>query len=251
MAVARRFLWSLRSRRQRSDMTFKSLRSMAGTRPATTRESCEMSSTSPNSRHVRIVEVEPIFSVELPAGVFSFGASTAGDLTLAHVRVRVEDRQGRSANGWGAIFLSHPWAFPGTDPDGQRKNDLMKALVTAYGSRLAGGEVWGHPLDHFLAIQPELGPIAATVAAERGIAAAIPALFSLVSLSPLDAAIHDAYGNLHGVSSYDALGADDLSWDLSRVLGDEFTGRYPGDEVRSTPAAVPCRFRTRSAPSTR
>jgi L-alanine-DL-glutamate epimerase-like enolase superfamily enzyme len=196
-----------------------------------------MSSTSPNARHVRIVEVEPIFSVELPAGVFSFGAATAGDLTLAHVRVRAEDRQGRSADGWGAVFLSHPWAFPGTEPDGQSKNELMKALVAAFGERLAGSDLWGHPLDHFLAIQPELHSIAARIAAGRGIPESIPALFSLVSLSPIDAAIHDAYGNLHGFSTYDALGAVDLDWDLSRVLGDGFAGRYPGDELRSMPVA--------------
>lgn len=188
-----------------------------------------------NSRHIRIVEAEPIFSVERPAGTFSFGASTAGDLTLAHVRVRVEDRQGRSAEGWGAIFLSHPWAFPGTEPDGSAKNELMKALVMAYADRLAGSDLWGHPLDFFLAIEPELGEIAVRVASERDITVAVPPLFGLVSLSPIDAAIHDAYGNLHGVSSYDTLGPDDLDWDLSRVLGSAFAGKYPADAIRRTP----------------
>lgn len=189
------------------------------------------------SRHIRIAEVEPFFSYERPAGMFSFGASTAGDLTLAHTRVRVEDRQGRSAEGWGAIFLSHPWAFPGTEPSGDTKNELMKALVAAYGVRLAVSDEWGHPLDHFLAIQPELGSIAARLAGELGITQVIPALFTLVSLSPIDAAIHDAYGKLHGISSYDALGADDLTWDLSHVLGPTFADRYPGDAVRKTPAS--------------
>ena len=190
-----------------------------------------------NPRNVRIIEVEPIFTVERPAGTFSFGASTANDLTLAHVRVRVEDRTGRTADGWGAIFLSHPWAFPGLEPDGVAKNELMKTLVSAYGVRLAGSDLWGHPLDHFLSIQPELGPIAADVAAEREITVPVPAMFSLVALSPIDAAIHDAYGNLHGASSYDLLGADDIGWDLGRVLGDDFAGRYPGDVLRPVPAA--------------
>jgi L-alanine-DL-glutamate epimerase-like enolase superfamily enzyme len=191
---------------------------------------------TPNARHVRIVEVEPFFSVERPAGTFAFGAGAAGNLTLAHVRVRVEGRRGGTAEGWGAIFLSHPWAFPGPEPDGATKNGLMQALVTTLGARLTDGD-WGHPLDHFLAIEPELSQIAARVAAERDVVVNIPALAHLVSLSPIDAAIHDAYGNLHGVSSYDALGPDDLDWDLSRLLGLEFAGRFPGDVPRRLPVA--------------
>ncbi|MDQ3657462.1 MAG: mandelate racemase/muconate lactonizing enzyme family protein [Chloroflexota bacterium] len=190
---------------------------------------------SPNPRHVRVTEVEPFFSVERPAGMFSFGASTAGDLILAHVRVRIEDRGGRSAEGWGAIFLSHPWAFPGATPDGDIKNALMKALVTACGERLAGSDLWGHPLDHFLAIEPELAAIASEAASEHDVAVPVPALFNLVSLSPINAAIHDAYGNLHGVSSYDALGPDDLDWDLSRVLGGDYAGLYPASALRPSP----------------
>ena len=54
---------------------------------------------------------------------------------------------------------------------------------------------------------------------------------------PIDAAIHDAYGNLHDVSSYDTLGPDDLDWDLSHVLGPEFAGRFPGDVPRPAPVA--------------
>ncbi|HYH11602.1 MAG TPA: enolase C-terminal domain-like protein, partial [Thermomicrobiales bacterium] len=43
------------------------------------------------------------------------------------------------------------------------------------------------------------------------------------------------YGNLHGGSSYDVLGADHLDWDLSRVLGESFASRYPIDYLRSAP----------------
>jgi L-alanine-DL-glutamate epimerase-like enolase superfamily enzyme len=193
-----------------------------------------------NPHHVRIAEVECHFSVEHPAGTFSFGAATTGDLTLAHVRVRVEDRAGRSATGWGAIFLSHPWAYPVSALNGPAKNELMKGTVVALGNRLAGSDLWGHPLDHLRAIEPELPVIASTTAAAHGVTEAIPPLFSLVSLSPIDAAIHDAYGNLHGRPSYATLGADHLDWDLGDVLGNAFKGRYPGEFLRQTPeSSVP------------
>ena len=193
--------------------------------------------SSPTERAIRITEVEPIFSIEVPAGTFAFGAATIGALTLAHVRVRVEDRQGRSADGWGAIFLSHPWAFPGGEPPAEVKDRLLRTLISGYGLRLAGSDAWGHPLDHFLAIQPELPGIAASVAEEFEIAVPVPDLVTLVALSPIDAAIHDAYGRLHGRNSYHLLGADDLAWDLSRVLGQEFAGRYPADFLRAEPVA--------------
>lgn len=193
---------------------------------------------SPNSNHVRVVEVEPHFSVERSGGAFGIGASTIGDLTLAHVRVTVERRDGRWANGWGAVLLSWPWAFPGDVPDGETKDALMRALVTMFGKVLVGGGAYGHPLDHFLAIEPELHKIAGEVASNMGIDVPVPPLCSLVALSPVDAAIHDAYGTLHDVSSYDVLREDHLDWDLSHVLGESFARRYPGDSLRTAPAAT-------------
>ena len=190
---------------------------------------------SANSNHVRVAEVAPFFSVERSGGAFGIGVSTIGDLTLAHVRVTVESRDGHRADGWGAILLSWPWAFPGTDPDGETKDALMRALVIAYGEALVQHAGFGHPLDHSLAIEPELGRIAAAIASGMGVDAPVPPLCALVSHSPVDAAIHDAYGNLHGVSSYDTLTADYLDWDLSRVLGDTFAGRYPADYIRPEP----------------
>lgn len=186
---------------------------------------------------VRIVEVEVFFTTERPLGVFAFGGSIAGDLTLCYIRVKVADRKGRSANGWGAIFLSHPWAFPGAKPDGATKDRLMREIVVALSVRLEGSDIWGHPLDHFLAVEPELATLAARIAVEQGVSVGVPQLCALVCLSPIDAAVHDAYGNLHDVNTYEALGAENIGWDLGRVLGPTFSGRFLSDVVRSEPAA--------------
>jgi L-alanine-DL-glutamate epimerase-like enolase superfamily enzyme len=190
-----------------------------------------------NDRAVRIIEIEPHFSSEHPDGTFAFGAATMNDLTLAHVRARVQDRAGNEADGWGAIFLSHQWAFPGPSPDAATKDALMRDLLGAYGNRLAGSDTFGHPIDHFLALQPELPGIAFRVATEHGISQPVPDLFGLVALSPIDAAIHDAYGKLHGVSTYDTLGPDWFATDLASVLGPSFGGRSLAEFVRPAPAA--------------
>ncbi len=186
---------------------------------------------------VRIVAVEPHFTLETPAGEFAFGAGTAGALTLAHVRVRVADTTGAEADGWGAIFLSHPWAFPTTEVSAEDKDALMRGIVEALGDHLAGQDATGHPLDHFLAVEPELAGIAAKVAEAQGVRVPVPPMCTLVCLSPIDAAVHDAYGKLLGVNAFEALGPDHVSWDLSRVLGDDFAGKYLPEYLRETPVA--------------
>jgi len=190
-----------------------------------------------SDRAVRIVEVQPFFSTEHPDGAFSFGASTINGLTLAHVRVRVADRQGREADGWGAIFLSHLWAFPGAIGSSEFVDALMRDLVSAFAGRLAGSDLHGHPIEHFLAIQPELAGIARRTAAARQFEQTIPDLFNLVALSPIDAALHDAFGKLHAASVYDTLGPDWLSLDLAMVLGTDPAGRTLDSFFRIKPAA--------------
>jgi len=43
-----------------------------------------------------------------------FGAQVVTGAVCARVRVRVEDRQGRSAEGWGETPLSVAWVWPST-----------------------------------------------------------------------------------------------------------------------------------------
>ncbi len=54
----------------------------------------------------------------------------------------------------------------------------------------------------------------------------MPRLAQLVAASPLEAAIHDAYGKTLGENSYNLLSADFVNADLSEYLTDEFAGEY-------------------------
>ena len=52
----------------------------------------------------------------------------------------------------------------------------------------------------------------------------IPPLCTLVTASPFDAAVHDAYGKLHRRNCFQTLGPEFLKNDLSHYLGPEFRG---------------------------
>jgi L-alanine-DL-glutamate epimerase-like enolase superfamily enzyme len=86
-------------------------------------------------------------------------------------------------------------------------------------------------------MEPELARIAADVAADMALAVPVPSLCALVSFSPIDAAMHDAYGKLYHTNSFNTLDANFLAWDLSRVLGRDFAGIYPSDYLRFRPVA--------------
>jgi hypothetical protein len=54
----------------------------------------------------------------------------------------------------------------------------------------------------------------------------MPPLAQLVAASPLEAAIHDAYGKTLGANSYNLLGPEFVHHDLSHYLTPEFAGEY-------------------------
>ena len=97
---------------------------------------------------------------------------------------------------------------------------------------------WGHPIDLTLALETSYAAAAEEIS--RGMAEPIPPLCTLVTASPFDAALHDAYGKLHGRNSFSTLGPEFLRNDLGHYLGPEFRGetldRYiPANPVRSLP----------------
>jgi L-alanine-DL-glutamate epimerase-like enolase superfamily enzyme len=55
---------------------------------------------------------------------------------------------------------------------------------------------------------------------------------ALVSASPADAALHDAFGNAAGIDVYQGYGPQYMDHDLSMWLGPKFTGRYISDYLR-------------------
>jgi L-alanine-DL-glutamate epimerase-like enolase superfamily enzyme len=181
---------------------------------------------------VRVLEAQPYFSDEKAREPLKFGASVMDQVTYCHVRVRVENRRGQVADGWGAIFLSDFWAFPTPRIEHAVRDQAMRRVTQAVCARFAEYKEWGHPLDIFWALEPELAGINQRICAAMALPEEMPFLGALVCASPVDAALHDAFGNVNGISSYAGYGPDWVSHDLSTYLGEGLRGRYLCEFVR-------------------
>ena len=66
---------------------------------------------------------------------------------------------------------------------------------------------------------------------------AIPILCTLVCASSFDAALHDAFGKVHGLNCYRTYGPDFMNHDLGHYLGNDFTGESLDRYIRKMPQA--------------
>ena len=78
---------------------------------------------------IRILELTPFFSDETPRVPLKFGAVVMDRSKYCHVRARVENRAGRTAEGWGAIFMADVWAWPSPAVGHEDREALM---ITEY-----------------------------------------------------------------------------------------------------------------------
>src|SRR6266571_3985760 len=124
-----------------------------------------------------------------------FGTETVTSVTCARASIRVSDRQGRVAEGWGETPLSVQWVWPSTIPY-ERRHDRMRRFSVTLAKAWTGFAASGHPIE-------------SGRAGER-----MPWLAALVCCSVFDQAIHDAYGNLLDRLIYEAYGREFISRDL-------------------------------------
>src|ERR1700760_3824113 len=75
-----------------------------------------------------------------------FGAQVVTQALCARVRVRVEDRQGRSAEGWGEPPLSGAWGRPSKLSWEERENRMRDCTIRLAEEVVKFGE-FGHPME--------------------------------------------------------------------------------------------------------
>jgi L-alanine-DL-glutamate epimerase-like enolase superfamily enzyme len=186
---------------------------------------------------IRVVGAELYFLPIKTRVPLKFGPETLTEVTCARTRVWVEDGKGNRAEGWGETPLSVQWVWPSKLSHAERHETLKKTCERLVKEWVEfGGQ--GHPMEIGYDFQEQvLRHVLAEINRDRIGKEAMPWLGALVCCSPFDIAVHDAYGQLHGVQSFQTYGSDFMNRDLSGFAeaedaGISFTGKYPNDFLR-------------------
>ncbi|HQR08886.1 MAG TPA: mandelate racemase/muconate lactonizing enzyme family protein [Gemmatales bacterium] len=176
---------------------------------------------------VRVVDVqlgEESFRYRTP---IKFGGVALDRATILNAHVVIEDRQGRHQVGFGSMPLGNVWAFPSTALSYEQTLALMQEVAEEAAYLTREHRQFGHPIE----LNHDLEPAYLQAGTERS----MPKLATLVAASPIDAAIHDAYGKLQGLSSYSTYGREFLNKDVGSFLGEEFANVWITDHVAGAP----------------
>jgi L-alanine-DL-glutamate epimerase-like enolase superfamily enzyme len=166
---------------------------------------------------------------------YEFGGRSVDRVTLLNVRCRVETVGGRVAEGFGSMTMGNEWAFPSKTLSYDTTLNAMKRLAERIAGITESYNEPGHPIDINFALEPDYLRAAREVSEAMHLEEPVPKLCTLVTASPFDAAIHDAFGKVHGLNCYLTYGPEFMSYDLSRYLSPEFKGEYPSQYLLQKP----------------
>jgi L-alanine-DL-glutamate epimerase-like enolase superfamily enzyme len=155
-----------------------------------------------------------------------FGGVAIDRVTLLNVNCVVEGSTGRTSRGFGSMPLGNVWSFPSKVLSYDDTLRAMKALAERIARIAAECKEPGHPINLAWSLEPSYLEAADEVSRQLGLPEPIPKLCTLVVASAFDAAVHDAFGKLHGLNCYHTYGPEFMSHDLSFYLGPEFKGEY-------------------------
>jgi len=188
-----------------------------------------------NPTAIRIEHVELDYEDYHYRAPIKFGGFAVDRVTLLNVTCTVSTAAGRTARGYGSMPLGNIWSFPSRSLSYDQTLFAMKTLAGRIARIVGDHRDMGHPIDLTWATEPLFFDAAADVSRELRLAEPVPALCTLVTASPFDAAIHDAFGKAHSLNCYATYGRDFLDRDLGHYLGDEFRGQWLEQYVLRAP----------------
>jgi L-alanine-DL-glutamate epimerase-like enolase superfamily enzyme len=188
---------------------------------------------APFPNDMRVTQVRASYEDFLYRTPIKFGGNVVDRVTLLNVNCMVRGRTGKTAEGFGSMPMGNVWSWPSHKLNYAQTLDAMKTLAERIARITESQGEWGHPIDLSLALEGAYAQAAAEIS--RGLAEPIPPLFTLVTSSPFDAALHDAYGKLHGRNSFSVLGPEFLRNDLSHYLGPQFRGETLDRYIPASP----------------
>jgi hypothetical protein len=122
--------------------------------------------------------------------------------------------------------LGTVWAFPSKTIPEPTRLETMKNLAEKIARLLRGCKLCAHPVELSHALEPEALKLAVATRRSLKLAEPVPKLCTVVVFSAFDAALHDAYGKVHGRHVYDCYGAEWMNDDLARYLEASFAGEH-------------------------
>ncbi len=164
-----------------------------------------------------------------------FGGIESDSATIENVNCVVSSKSGKSAKGFGSMPLGNAWSFPSRKVAHADTLEAMKRLSQRFAKITANYKEYGHPIDLNYALKPSYSQAAEEVTREMRLAEPVPKLCTEVTASAFDAAVHDAFGKLHGVNCYYTYGPEFMTHDLSHYAGPEYKGEYPSRYLLKEP----------------
>lgn len=184
---------------------------------------------------IRIKEVAFAYEDHAYRTPIKFGGVALDRATLLNAEITVETRTGKVARGFGSMPLGNIWSFPSKTLSYETTLAAMKDLVGRVADRYWTYTELGHPIDITSVLELSFHDEAKAVTHQLALAEPIPSLCTLVVASPLDAALHDAFGKVHGLNCYHTYGPDFLEQDLGHHLGAQLKGERLDKYILKTP----------------
>ena len=180
----------------------------------------------PKPTDVRIIDVQYDFEEHRYRTPLKFGGVPTDHCILFNVRINVQTLGGREATGYGSMPLGNVWAFPPKYIPFDQSLAAMKELADLAVKSTRNCKLCAHPLELSEVLESEFLLLAEGLSERMELSTPIPKLCTVVTTSPIDAAIHDGFGKANGINSYNGLDEDYVSSDLGRYLDSSFSGKY-------------------------
>ncbi len=180
----------------------------------------------PKATDITILEARCSFEPIPFRSPLKFGGRVMDKACLINVEVRVETRNKRQEVGFGSMPAAAVWAWPTDTLSMEMAEAALTQFATDVVELAADFPDYGHPIDIIEQLTGEYEHLAKNVQQKQKLPEILPILAQLVAASPLDAALHDAYGRVHGKNCFDTLSSEYVNHDLSEYLDKSFKGEY-------------------------
>ena len=189
----------------------------------------------PNRSVIRVDNVRTEYRDYTYRTPIKFGGIALDRVTLLNVHLSVSAPDGRRATGFGSMPLGNVWSFPSRTLSYDQTLSAMKEVAEQVAQITRDHKESGHPIDLTWQMEESYFRAATEITKRLNLAYPIPPLCTLVAASPLDAALHDAYGKLHHISAYSTYSSKYLAPDLSHYLGPDFKDEHLDRYVLTQP----------------